>query len=579
MKKIFLISFIIVFILVNCSSESSIIQAFSGELSRAEYRLSEMTLREKIGQMIISYTDGYELTEESKEYQRLKILITEDKIGGLVVFKGNALQEALLLNKLQKLAETPLLISQDFERGTGMRLDDGSIYPNNMAIGATRNSELAYKMGLLIAKECRAIGVHQNYSPVVDVNNNPSNPIINVRSFGENPGLVSDLGIAMIKGLQDGGVIATAKHFPGHGDTDIDSHNDLPEMKFDIERLRKTELPPFKSAIENGVMSVMAAHVSLPIINNYVNLPASLSKSVVNDILIEELGFNGLIITDALNMDGIKKNFPTSDVALLCINAGIDLILMPQGERETIEAIAGAVESGSISEERINKSVIKILEKKEFLKLNENKFVDINNVLQSVNSVEEQELSQKIANLSITLVKNDERLIPFKKDLRDNTCVMLHLKRQSEISNSQYFFDEFSRKLKPVFGTVIKLITVNDEIDYIEKLHERVSEYDYIIIPIFAKVQMKTGTVGIPESHVDLINMLAHSGKKVIVISFGNPYLLKDFEDVPVYMCAYGDGNTSINAAINTLTGENNPSGRLPVTISNNFKFGFGLKY
>jgi len=579
MKKILLLTLVSVFILVNITAESTFIQAFTGDVTWAEKRLGEMTLREKIGQMIISYTDGYDLSEDSKEFNRLKELITEDKIGGLVVFKGNALQEAILLNKLQKLAVTPLLISQDFERGTGMRLEDGSVFPNNMAIGATRNPELAYQMGLLIAKECRAIGVHQNYSPVLDVNNNPLNPIINVRSFGERGELVSELGNAMIKGLQEGGVIATAKHFPGHGDTDIDSHNDLPEMKFDIERLRKIELPPFKSAIENGVMSVMAAHVSLPIINNYVNVPASLSKAVINDILIEELGFKGLIVTDALNMDGIKKNYSTSEVALNCLKAGIDLILMPQGERETIETIAGAVESGYLSEERINKSVIKILDKKEFLKLNENKFTDVNSILTSVNTREEQELSQKIANLSITLVKNDDKILPFKKYMTDKTCMILHMTKQNETSNSKYFIDEFSRKLKPVFGSVIKSIIVNDEIDYIEKLHEKVSEYDYIIVPIFAKVKMKAGTVGIPESHVDLINMLAHSGNKVIVISFGNPYLLKGFEDVPAYLCAYGDGNTSVNAVINTLTGENIPSGVLPVTISNNFKYGYGLKY
>jgi beta-N-acetylhexosaminidase len=300
---------------------------------------------------------------------------------------------------------------------------------------------------------------------------------------------------------------------------------------------------------------------------------------VINDILIEELGFNGLIVTDALNMEGIKKNFSTYDVALQCINAGIDLILMPQGERETIEAIAGAVESGTISEERINKSVIKILDAKERMKLNESKTVDLNNVLSSVNTAEETELSQKISDLSITLVKNDEKILPFSRNLSDNTCVILHLTRRNETSNSQYFIDEYSRKLKPVFGSVIKSITVNDEIDYIEKLYEKVTEYDYIVIPIFAKVRMKAGTVGIPESHVDLINMLAHSGKKVIVISFGNPYLLKGFEDVPVYLCAYGDGSTSINSAINTLTGDNKPSGLLPVTISKNFKYGYGLKY
>ena len=249
MRKIFLI-LVLLFAIANTIAESNYNVGYSKNFSWAESKLKSMTLREKIAQMIITYSDGYYLDDDEKEFKRLKNLVENEKVGGVIFFKGKVLEEARLINKLQMISETPLLISQDFERGTAMRLDDGSLYPNNMGIGATRNPELAYKMGLRIAKECRAIGVHQNYSPVVDVNNNPKNPIINVRSFGEDPKLVSDMGNAMIRGLQEGGVIATAKHFPGHGDTDVDSHNDLPTIKSDMNRMDKIELVPFRSAIE-----------------------------------------------------------------------------------------------------------------------------------------------------------------------------------------------------------------------------------------------------------------------------------------------------------------------------------------
>ena len=298
--------------------------------SWVEQKLSSMTLREKIAQMIISYSDGYTLSKDSKEYERLSDLIRNLKIGGLIFFKGNSLQEATLINDLQSLSETPLLISADFERGTKMRLDDGSLFPSNMALGATRNTEFAYKMGNLIAGECRAMGIHQNYSPVLDVNTNPKNPIVNVRSFGDDPNLVSEMGIMMIKGLQDGGVIATGKHFPGHGGTDIDSHNDLPVLNTDIDNLNEVELVPFKNAISAGLKSVMIAHLSFPSIEKNTNVPASLSGKIVQEILIDQLGFDGLIITDALNMPGVTKHFNTQQVAVMSVLAGIDLILMPQ---------------------------------------------------------------------------------------------------------------------------------------------------------------------------------------------------------------------------------------------------------
>ncbi|HRI86208.1 MAG TPA: glycoside hydrolase family 3 N-terminal domain-containing protein, partial [Ignavibacteria bacterium] len=229
-----------------------------------ESKLASLSLREKIAQMIISYSDGYLPSESSAEFRRMSDLITSEKIGGFIFFKGNSVEEAKLINKLQSLTETPLLMSADFERGTKMRLDDGSLFPSNMALGAANNPDLAYEMGMQIAKECRAIGIHQNYAPVLDINNNPDNPIINVRSYGEDPNIVSRLGLSFIRGMQEAGVIATAKHFPGHGDTDIDSHSDLPVLNFTRSRLDNLEFIPFKNAVDSGVMSVMIAHLSLP---------------------------------------------------------------------------------------------------------------------------------------------------------------------------------------------------------------------------------------------------------------------------------------------------------------------------
>jgi beta-N-acetylhexosaminidase len=547
-------------------------------VSFIEAKLQSMTLREKIAQMIISYSDGYSLDENSKEFLRLKHLITDDKIGGIIFFKGNSIQQANLTNRLQELSETPLLISQDCERGTGMRLDDGSIFPSNMAIGATRDETLAYQMGVQIAKECKALGVHQNYAPVMDVNNNPDNPIINVRSFGEDPELVSKMGIQMIKGLQETGIIATAKHFPGHGDTKMDSHNDLPVINFDKERLERIELLPFRNAIDEGVKSVMTAHISFPLIENNQYIPSSLSGNIIQKILIEELQFKGLIITDALNMSGITKHFSSKEVAVMAVKAGIDLILMPQGEDVTIDAIESAVRDGIISEDRIDASVKKILDTKQWLKLFENKFVDVSAVSKTVNSEESKMLSQKIADASITKVKDNNGNIPFglKKSEIKESCIIVSLNNGSDNANSDYFIKNFTEKSKHLFGEV-PAYDIKGEITNSQEILNESKNYSKIVIPIFAKVKIKTGTVGLPTSQIDLINDLVKNGKSVIVISFGNPYLLQGFKDIDTYICAYGDCESTINATLKAMFGEIQCKGKLPISISEEFKFGAGL--
>ncbi|MCE1164523.1 MAG: glycoside hydrolase family 3 protein [Bacteroidetes bacterium] len=577
MKKIFL-SFLLIFVLANSFTDSGINNSFSKNPSKVDLILGKMSLREKIAQMIVTYSDGVYLDESDAEYKRLDKLITGEKIGGIIFFKGKVLEETRTINKLQALSEIPLLISQDFERGTAMRLEDGSIFPNNMAIGATRNKELAYKMGFQISKECRAIGVHQNYSPVLDVNNNPKNPIINVRSFGEDPALVSEMGLEMIRGLQDGNVIATAKHFPGHGDTDIDTHNDLPVINYGMDRLNKIELVPFKNAVNNGVKSVMLAHISFPELDKTPNIPSSLSPAVATGLLKNQLNFNGLVVTDALNMSGITKYFTTEQVALSCVEAGIDLILMPQGETRTIDAIEKAVNSGKFTEERIDASAKKILEAKEWLKLFDNKYTDESKVMQVVNSEYAQELSQTIADQSITLVRNDD-VLPIEKKKTNDKCLILSMYYGNEPENTQYFYEEFTKQTGDVFNNVVKTMAINGDIISLEAAFKKMDDFDFYVIPLFIKVKMKSGSVAMNESQADYINFLTYNNKKVIVISFGNPYLMDNFPEVPAYICAYGDSKPSIKAAIKSLIGDINPKGKLPVTINDNYKFGHGLSY
>lgn len=402
-------------------------------------KLNEMTLHEKIAQMIISSTMGEDYDESSIEFKRLRRLCEQTEVGGFIFFKGTSTGFAKLSNKLQSLSKTPLLISSDFERGPGMRVTDCTVFPNNMAVGATRNSKLAYNMGFMIAKESRALGINQNYAPVCDVNNNPKNPIINVRSFGEDPDLVSTMSEAVIQGLQDGKVIATAKHFPGHGDTEIDSHNDLPVLNFSMERLSKIELIPFENAIQHNVMSVMVAHISFPELESKPNVPASLSRNVVKDLLIEKLGFTGLVVTDALNMNGITKYFTTEQVAVMCVEAGIDLILMPIDEVKTLNAIEDAVHKNQITEERINRSVKKILKAKEWLGLFDSKYVDLNQLHTKINTREAKDLSQQIADESITLVKDEMNSVPLIVNPGDKKVLIFNLSDGNDDINSSYF--------------------------------------------------------------------------------------------------------------------------------------------
>ncbi len=535
--------------------------------------ISEMTLREKIAQMIVANIIPENYSEGSADFKKAKRLCEDLKVGGFIFFKGSSSDYASLSNKLQSFSEVPLLIGSDFERGTRMRVTDGALFPTNMAIGAANNPDLCYKMGMEIANETRLMGVHQNYSPVCDVNNNPKNPIINVRSFGEDPALVSRMSESMIKGLQDGKVIATAKHFPGHGDTEMDSHNDLPQLNFTMDRMNSIELVPFKNAIEHNVMSVMIAHLAFPELESTPNIPASLSPAIVQGLLIDKMGFNGLVVTDALNMKGITKYFSTSQVAVMCVNAGIDLILMPLDEVKSVDAIENAVLNNEISLERIDRSVEKILKAKQWLGLFENRYVNETDLYKSINTTEAGNIAQQIADESITLVKDDNNVLPFKQKDGDKTAVII-ISEGGDVDNTD-FLKTAAGDYFP--GCSFYTATSSGMDPFLANNTGELAQYDRVIIAIYAKIRYGTGKISISSSNVALIQDLNAINKNTVAISFGNPYLLKEFPGIASYICAYGDSDFSITAALKAISGVVKFKGKLPVSIDESYKFGTGI--
>ncbi|HXU36744.1 MAG TPA: glycoside hydrolase family 3 N-terminal domain-containing protein, partial [Blastocatellia bacterium] len=383
-----------------------------------EQTLASMTLDEKIGQLIIPATVGMFLSQDSETFQQMRRDITEFHVGGYhMLGEVSILHEpagvALLINHLQELAKVPLWITADFEGGVGLRYIGATRLPRAMAMGATGNPEMAYQAARITAEEARALGVQVNFYPVTDVNNNARNPIINIRSFGGDPNQVGLMARAYIRGSQEHGVMATAKHFPGHGDTSTDSHLELPVVDVDRARLNSIELPPFRAAIEEGVGGVMSAHIALPQIETE-RLPATLSPKMLTGILRGEMKFNGVIFTDALNMRGVVAHYPEGEAAVRAIKAGADVLLYPPTVEQAFVAVKRAVEAGEIKESRLDESVRRILSAKGKLGLDRNRFVDIGKLDTTLGTNEHQRTAQQIIENAITLVRDTRKDLPLK---------------------------------------------------------------------------------------------------------------------------------------------------------------------
>jgi len=540
----------------------------------AAEELARLTLEQKVSQLFSVPAYGRYTNMDDPEVRKLLDLVEQFGVGGIIFFQGEPHAQAVLANTLQERADIPLLMSQDMEWGAGMRVEGATTFPRTMAIGATRNPELAYAAGWITATEARALGVRHIFAPVADVNNNPLNPIINVRSFGEDPALVAEMVNAFVHGVQDAGAIATIKHFPGHGDTATDSHADLPILPFGPERLDTLELVPFRAAIASGVKSIMTGHLALPRIEPDSTVPASLSPRISTDLLREKLGFEGLVVTDALNMSGVTKNFDTGEIAVRALLAGADMLLMSEDPYAARSAILDAVRAGRITEARIDESVMRILRAKEWLGLQDDRLVDLEQVSRLVGTVEHRVVSEHIARESLTLLRNEGGLLPLIGKPRQ--ILNLTLSDSDDEQVGQYFAEQ----LRASGGRNVitaRTITPGVSQDEVVAVLNEVARHDVVVISAFVYVRAWTGRISLAPDQQALIRQVVRTGKPVILISFGNPYIITGIEPPDTYLAAYSGSEASQKAVAQALFGKSPVHGRLPIEIPGLYAFGEGM--
>jgi len=539
--------------------------------------LSGMTLEEKVGQMIAWRYNSHFVNLDSAYVGELVDLVNRKRIGGLIIFAGEVYETAHLTNYLQQQAKIPLLVAADFEWGAAMRINGTTLFPPLMALGAAGSEELAYEMGRITAVEGRAMGIHMTYAPVVDVNINPDNPIISARSLGESPESVGRLAAAFIKGCQENGLIATAKHFPGHGDTATDSHNLMPTIDADLDRLEKVELYPFARAIEAGVEAVMTAHLYVPALDPTPGLPATLSPLILTDLLRKKLGFDGLIVTDAMGMGGITKGFSPRDAALRAVKAGVDMVLLPPDPPSVIEALAAAVQSGEIAQSRIDESVSRILALKARLGLPKKRLVDISELARKVASRENLRQAALTFEKCVTLVKNEGEILPLTSETFGKRIAVLSLSSDADdYFAGRPFVREVQRRRPDAAAFYADAFT---GWEFLREARAQAMDADIVILALFSSLRTSKGSVDLLPNHIDLVRELTWAGKKTVVISFGSPYFLLHFPEVSAYACLYRNTVPAQEAAARAVFGEIDIEGRLPVSIPGLFLIGHGLTF
>jgi beta-N-acetylhexosaminidase len=547
-----------------------------GENRWVNKTLAGMTLGEKVGQMIGGRYNAPFLNRDSDYLKGLTDLITKQKVGGMVIFAGEVLETAELNNYLQRLAEVPLLIAADFEHGAAMRINGTTPFPQFMAFGAADSEDLVYEMGRVTAIEGRAMGIHVNYAPVVDVNIDPDNPVISTRSAGEDPERVSRLAAAFIRGCQENGMPATAKHFPGHGDTATDSHTAMPTVSGDRARLDRVELYPFTRAIQAGVEVVMTAHLHVPALDPTPGLPATLSPRILTDLLRKEMGFKGLVVTDAMEMGGIVNTFGSAQAAVMAVRAGVDMVLLPGDPPAAIDAISRAVTAGSIPQSRIDDSVRRILGLKARLGLHRERYVDTSQLpfkVASKASLAQAALSYEKA---VTLVKNDGEILPLPAGTASRTSAVFSLSSDADDYYAGRAFVREVRKRLP--GAAAFYADAFTGAEYLEEAKSKAIEADDLIIAVFSTLRSAKGSVGLLPRHIELVKELAEARQgRAVVLSFGSPYFLRHFPEAGAYLCLYRGTVQAQEAAARAIFGEIDITGRLPVSIPGLFPIKHGL--
>ena len=533
-----------------------------------------MNLKDKIGQMIMVRVRSDYYSSDNYSKKQVDNWIKKHKVGGLITFDGNGNVHGMYNNHkyFQEISEVPLLIASDLERGAGQQMKGATLFPSNMAVAATNDSYNAYLQGEITAKEAKAIGIHMIFAPVLDVNNNPNNPIINLRAYSDQPDIVADFGIQFIKGIQDQGLYACPKHFPGHGNTSIDSHSSLPIITSSISDLNNIELKPFKSAIKNNVKMIMMAHIAMPALDSSKK-PASHSYKITTDLLINDWNFKGLIITDGMEMKGITNQAWSGEAAIRAIEAGSDIILLPIDVERTIESIYNAVLSGRIDEERINLSVSKILDSKRELNLF-NDQLNFESMSSIVGSRDHLTTAAQIASSSITLVKDDKNQIPIKPEKINK---MAHLILTTD-ENGNETLKTIKSNINYTHGNV-KNIFVNYELSniLIDDLISRLDKFDQIIVSTLVKIRMNKGESTVNSTHLKLIKKMANNNLPFVVVSYGSPYL-NEYTFIDTYICSYGYGSVSQTAVGDAIFGRKKIEGVLPINLNSKYKRGSGLK-
>jgi len=571
-------------------------------LKWANEQLRKMSLEEKIGQLISVGLNATFLNQDSDAYRTLKHYIEDNKVGGLILFRGPVYESVILANRMQQLAHYPLLVSADLEAGAGMRFDDTVNFPWNMAVSATGNPEYARRQGEITAREARALGVQQIFAPVVDVNNNAANPVINVRSYGEDPAEVARFAAAFTEGAQSAGVIATAKHFPGHGDTAVDSHRGLPEINVGRARLNTVEFVPFQAAVNAGVGAVMVGHIALPqidptgvrplprnvkskpidtdeageIIEEKATMPATMSP-VMGNILRNDLKFHGVIVTDALSMSGLTIYFTQEEAAVRALEAGADMLLKPADVDASFRGVLNAVKSGRITEQRVEESARKILAAKYDLGLVEQRLTQIDAIDRTVGSKDVVALATEIAEHAITLVRDEDKLVPLK-NLRPDSHVFNLAVTNGDDRN--WIANAFVSQLNSS-GVKVETVVLDERSSEreVQKAIQRAKSADLVIASLYGRVRSGQAlSVGIPESGAHALSALFATKAPIVGISFGNPYLLQSFPGLRTYLVAYGDMPSLQQAAARALLGEIDIVGKLPISLPGLYPRGTGIQ-
>ncbi len=562
--------------------------------------LGRLTLDQKVAQLVTPTFRSAYISSDSDTYDDLASLVREHGVGGVHVFGarratpdvllnptyartalGQPLAAASLLNRLQAAAEIPLLVTADFETGVGFRMEGATNFPRAMAFGATGDPRLAFEAGRVTAVEARAIGIHVNFAPVVDVNNNPRNPVINTRSFGEDSALVGRLAAAYIEGLSAGGMIAAVKHFPGHGDTDVDSHLDLPVIRHPRERLESVELPPFRAGLAAGAGGVMTAHVALPALDPDPRRPATFSRPIARALLRDELGFEGLVFTDSMRMRAITRMVSPAAAAARAVAAGHDVVLDSPDDRASLAGVRAAVADGTIDLAQLDGSVRRILEAKARIGLHRGSRVDLDALPEIVGTRAHRAVARAVSERSITLIRDAAGDVPLPTP-RDGTLLYLSILDYPSGwgigAPSRFMIPELRERWPDV--TAIELSDRTPPTD-VALVRETAVRYDAVVAGVFVRTASFSGRMDLDEDLVaflrDLAGDAAERLQPFVVVLFGNPYVMRSLPELPAVLLTYDYRGVSERTAVKAIAGEISIGGRLPVTLGDALAAGHGL--